>query len=548
MKCRKSVAALTAAERAAYVQAVLDLKDPTKSPSRIPAAQIAVTNGGGQPNRYDDFVYLHNVIGFGAHRGSAFGPWHREFLRQFEHDLQQVSGNPELTIPYWDWTTDRAPTDPGFPFTTDFMGGFGNSLTGVVSTGPFADPTTWRINIRRSTDSTVSLKRSRGLPAGSDLPTRDDVLLALGVTPFPDGRWPSAYDAAPFNGDLPQTNPEFANQVLASFRKYLEVLLHDGIHNWVGEVWQVSPTARDGGQMSFPAVSVNDPVFFLHHANVDRLWAIWQRKTPTPAYAPVTGANVGHNALDTMIQFADQSAFTLPLLPHPADHQDHQAAGPWYDSDPPHVALATAALGFGDVVEQLTVSASVQFTVSTCQSVTLTATNLTGTHFTLPQGPVVIAAHQPGADVQTVDVEVAFQATGPLGIAEQGSLTIDISYTDHDGYDASAPSSTLLLGSVTIALSATPVEQPVEQPVGAVQHLATGHAQHGGTRGMGGHEHDHGHENMAFEMLRLDKEGNVEQVDIARDVSGYDEHGNDPGAKPTTPAHDRVDKQTDVHS
>ena len=75
MKCRKSVAELTAAERAGYVQAVLDLKDPTKSPSRIPAAQIAVTNGGGQPNRYDDFVYLHNVVGLGltAARPSGHG-------------------------------------------------------------------------------------------------------------------------------------------------------------------------------------------------------------------------------------------------------------------------------------------------------------------------------------------------------------------------------------------------------------------------------------------------------------------------------------------
>jgi tyrosinase len=544
MKCRKSVAELTAAERAGYVQAVLDLKDPTKSPSRIPAAQIAVTNGGGQPNRYDDFVYLHNVVGLGAHRGSAFGPWHREYLRQFEHDLQQISGNAELTIPYWDWTTDRSPGDPGFPFITDFMGGFGNAMTGVVSTGPFADPATWRINIRRSTDPEVRLKRSRGLPAAADLPTRDDVLLALGVTPFPDGRWPAAYDAAPFNGNPPQTNPEFANQMLASFRKYLEVLLHDGIHNWIGEVWQVSPTVRDGGHMSFPAVSVNDPVFFLHHANVDRLWAIWQRKTPTPAYAPVTGADTGHNALDTMIQFGDQSAFTLPLLAHPGDHQDHQVVGPWYDTDPPHAVLSSTVLAFGDVAEQLTVSASVQFMVSTCQPVTLTVTSLTGANFTLPQGPVVVADHQPGVDVQAVDLEVAFHATGPLGVAQQGSLNIDIGYADRDGYDASAPGSTVLLDSVTVALSATPVEQPVVRPVGPREQVAAGHDRQGGTSGMGDHGHSHDHENLAFEMLRLDTEGHVKRVEITRDTGGYDESGNDPGTKPVPLAPDPDGKET----
>jgi len=24
--------------------------------------------------------------------------------------------------------------------------------------------------------------------------------------------------------------------------------------------------------------SINDPVFYLHHANIDRIWAIWQEK------------------------------------------------------------------------------------------------------------------------------------------------------------------------------------------------------------------------------------------------------------------------------
>lgn len=97
MKCRRSVAQLTAAEKSQLVQVFLDLKNPAKAPSLIPAAQAAVTNGGGTPNRYDDYVWMHNTVSLGAHRGPAFGPWHREFLHQIEFDLQQVSGNPELT-------------------------------------------------------------------------------------------------------------------------------------------------------------------------------------------------------------------------------------------------------------------------------------------------------------------------------------------------------------------------------------------------------------------------------------------------------------------
>jgi hypothetical protein len=357
------------------------------------------------------------------------------------------------------------------------------------------------------------------------------VHLALGLTTFSDGRWPSAYDAAPFNGNPPQTNPAFANQVLASFRKYLEFLLHDGIHVWVGETWANN---TNGGHMSFPAVAVNDPVFFLHHANVDRLWAIWQRKTPTPAYLPVAGANLGHNAGDTMSQFSDPGAFTLPLLAHPGDHQNHQAAGSWYYTDPPQVDLATPAVDFGNVPDQVTASAPVQFVIRTCQPVTLTATGVTGAHFALPplQGPVTVG-HQPGSDQQVVSLTVDFQAVGgSLGAVEQGSMTVEATYIDRDGYDASGPGAPVTLASFTINLSATPVAQPA---------LAFA-MQPGGTErdhfeGMSTMSHDHGdHENMAFKMLRLDPDGDVVEVKINRDTSEYDDEGNDVGTAPPAAA------------
>src|SRR4051812_46282215 len=107
MKCRElvSVADLTLSERTAFTNALLALKI---APSRIALAATAVTNGGGTPNRYDDYVWMHSTVGAGAHFGPAFGPWHREFLRQMEFDLRQVSGDPDIIIPYWDWTTGRA--------------------------------------------------------------------------------------------------------------------------------------------------------------------------------------------------------------------------------------------------------------------------------------------------------------------------------------------------------------------------------------------------------------------------------------------------------
>jgi tyrosinase len=48
-----------------------------------------------------------------------------------------------------------------------------------------------------------------------------------------------------------------------SFTSTLEAI-HDSVHVWVGGSMGSIPTA--------PA----DPVFWMHHANIDRLWAVWQ--------------------------------------------------------------------------------------------------------------------------------------------------------------------------------------------------------------------------------------------------------------------------------
>lgn len=50
------------------------------------------------------------------------------------------------------------------------------------------------------------------------------------------------------------------------FQKKLEVI-HNSTHRYVG------------GQMQ-SAASPTDPLFWLHHANIDRLWSNWQKKNP----------------------------------------------------------------------------------------------------------------------------------------------------------------------------------------------------------------------------------------------------------------------------
>jgi tyrosinase len=53
---------------------------------------------------------------------------------------------------------------------------------------------------------------------------------------------------------------------------------HNHGHAWVG------------GIMNNPSTSPTDPMFWLHHAEIDRLWQIWRQTHPTPG-PPLTGAN-----------------------------------------------------------------------------------------------------------------------------------------------------------------------------------------------------------------------------------------------------------------
>ncbi|WP_347177239.1 tyrosinase family protein [Parafrankia sp. EAN1pec] len=41
-----------------------------------------------------------------AHGGPVFLPWHRMYLLRMEQQLQRHSGDPDTTLPYWDWVTD----------------------------------------------------------------------------------------------------------------------------------------------------------------------------------------------------------------------------------------------------------------------------------------------------------------------------------------------------------------------------------------------------------------------------------------------------------
>ncbi|MDT7830652.1 tyrosinase family protein [Pricia sp. S334] len=343
MNVRKNVSEMSPTEKTAFVNAVLALKDDTDSP-RPPAADAA-----GALNRYDVYVWVHSLVMDGAHKGPAFTPWHREFLRQFELELQSVSGDPTMTIPYWDSVEARIPSDAGYPFTTNLMGGMGTGTDNRVMTGQFAESAGWTLNVRTGAstgitrDNTSYLRRRTGQnPA--QLPERAELNAALVH---------SDYDALNEEGSYAEGNANRANgsEIALSFRKILEYANHNGPHEWIG-----------GNMM--PSTSPNDPVFYLHHSNIDKVWAVWQQRTNggVSNYLPTSGT--ADHSLNSVMSMLESSFFLFPVRNRPADVLNHKVdLGYMYDVDLPVLATTVTDLNFGTVEEGSTIQLPIPFTI-----------------------------------------------------------------------------------------------------------------------------------------------------------------------------------------
>ena len=295
MKCRKNIRKLIQEYNAAppaakpttalmrFRQALVSLK---AAPSQLPAPHT-------QANRYDDYVYIHQQSMAGhpgndpgphpGHRGPAFFPWHREFLRRLESDLRAVSGDPSICLPYWDWSRDQQPADGGYPFVDDLLGGNGTGSGIVVQTGVFASANGWTLNLADAYDGDAnhvanlhSLQRSLGSLTPS-LPTPAAVTGALAV---------SVYDASPWNINAPGAN-SFRNLSKAGpGRRRVPTCTTASTS---GSAARCCPAPRPTTRCSFSTT-----------AKEDELWAVWMQKYPAvPHYLPLDSEPIpaGHTHL-----------------------------------------------------------------------------------------------------------------------------------------------------------------------------------------------------------------------------------------------------------
>ena len=227
---------------------------PTEKSDLITAIKAVKTAGN-----YDAFVDAHaNVPMTNIHSCPAFLPWHRRLILDLELEIQSVSGDSNLGLPYWNWAEDMADLASGVlsdlkdapMWASDLMGGNGDAGDGnKVKGNPFGEGN-WD-TVDAALASKGALRRSMGVEV-SDLPTQAQVNAALAIT---------EYDAPPWNRTA---TPSFRNQ-LEGWRPSADA---PGLHNR-GHVWI-------GGDMEDVPTAPNDPAFFLHHCFVDKIWADWQ--------------------------------------------------------------------------------------------------------------------------------------------------------------------------------------------------------------------------------------------------------------------------------
>ena len=224
-----------------------------------------------------------------------FFAWHRGYLGYFERTIRALSGNPDFAIPYWDWT--QLPRIPDTMFNgvlTPSDVAFNPIIVNYQTFFNFMNPALtafWKArtpgqvaqsNLRGFTSLDVLWDQVKNNPMYATTNdarylTRDkpalDPKTAKVCAPetIKAGLAPTTFLKFNSNKTKSHTVPPTSSTVFG----ILEGQPHNNVHNNIGGVGHVD-LAHFGYMQD--NLSPTDPIFFLHHSNMDRLWQVWITK------------------------------------------------------------------------------------------------------------------------------------------------------------------------------------------------------------------------------------------------------------------------------
>lgn len=204
-------------------------------------------DGEGLPKESEQLLYWNQC----QHSNWFFLPWHRGYLASFEQIVRdavvQLGGPKDWALPYWNYNEGQQSLSlpPCF----------------AVKTLP-----------NHEGPNPLYVENRFGISGDGNVVLNAD-LIGLGC--LDDPRYEGGSEGSP---------PGFGGTPKSLLRSGvtggLESCPHNVVHTEVGGRDQVR-TAPDGsrqierGLMSYPNTAALDPIFWLHHANIDRLWQVW---------------------------------------------------------------------------------------------------------------------------------------------------------------------------------------------------------------------------------------------------------------------------------
>ncbi|CAH7686077.1 hypothetical protein BY996DRAFT_4575143 [Phakopsora pachyrhizi] len=259
---RKEWRSMDRESQKSYISAVKCL---TRKPS--------ILNTGRNLRHYDDFVSVHDRSRTRVHWVGKFLPWHRNFLHLYEKALNSCGYNGG--IPRWDWSLDAENMTASPVWSPDPEAGFGGNGVnfaenvdglggGTVQDGAFARFQLLYPNrhfLQRGFNSPQEFNQG-GTIYGSQYFDQNAVEVVKSSTDFLNFHV-ALEGTFPLSPGPDQPGP------------------HGTIHATIGGDMSPTSFAANDIQRLLAHFILFRRIFYLHHSNVDCIWAQWQKEDPS---------------------------------------------------------------------------------------------------------------------------------------------------------------------------------------------------------------------------------------------------------------------------
>ncbi|MDJ0705792.1 MAG: tyrosinase family protein [Leptolyngbyaceae cyanobacterium MO_188.B28] len=238
-----------------------------------------------------------------------FLTWHRAYVYAFEKALSEAfktvrdDEQLELTLPYWDWTIFDPANDAD------------NGIPNVINEDNYTD--------RYGSTQPNPLKRAKSL-------YRIRSLSLSGEDEYTT-RYPSQ-----FRAQITELADDVSGYMgideYMTFNNDFDRGAHGLVHVFVGGGDPSSPLPNNAGDMSRVVSAAFDPIFWLHHCMVDKVFYDWQAMHPSanvPEHvrsAVIYDSFTGNDVLDaeTNLRYVYSSEAPIALSPEPIEEQEEE--------------------------------------------------------------------------------------------------------------------------------------------------------------------------------------------------------------------------------